>query len=129
MVRVKILFDTQGRGGVYVALGFSEAQAEEKQFLPSGNRPENPEIFRFPQLPSPSRKIRRFSWSVSKSFLTRRGAAACTSRSVFPKRKRRKSNSARQEIAGKSADFQISAGLFPFHENPQIFMVRVKKDF
>ena len=43
-------------------------QAEEKQFLPSGNRPENPEIFRFPQLPSPSRKIRRFSWSVSKSF-------------------------------------------------------------
>ena len=27
---------------------------------------------------------------------------------------------------GKSGDFQISAGLFPFHENPQIFMERVK---
>ena len=41
------------RGGVYVALGFSGAQAEEKQFRPSGNRPENREIFRFPQLSSP----------------------------------------------------------------------------
>ena len=47
---------------------FSGAQAQEKQFLPSGNRPENPEIFRFPQSFSPSMKIHRFSWSVSKSF-------------------------------------------------------------
>ncbi len=72
MVRVKILFDTQGRGGVYVALGFSGAQAEEKQFRPSGNRPENPGIFRFPQSSPPSMKIRRFSWCVSKSLLTRK---------------------------------------------------------
>ncbi len=47
------------------------AQAEEKQFRPSGNRPENPQIFRFPQSFSPSMKIRRFSWGASKSFLTR----------------------------------------------------------
>ena len=66
MERVKILFDMQKepslwaalrlskkpvgrpfpieRGGVYVALGFSGAQAQEKQFRPSGNRPENPQI-------------------------------------------------------------------------------------
>ncbi len=30
---------------------------------------------------------------------------------------------------GKSADFQISAVLFLLHENPQIFMVRVKIPF
>ena len=58
------------RGGVYVALGFSGAQAEEKQFRPSGNRPENPGIFRFPQISSSAMKIRRFSWSVSKNFDT-----------------------------------------------------------
>ncbi len=63
-------FDTQGRGGVYVALGFSGAQAEEKQFLRSGNRPENREIFRFPQGFSSSMKIQGFSWSVSKGFDT-----------------------------------------------------------
>ena len=27
---------------------------------------------------------------------------------------------------GKSRDFQISAGFLPFHENPQIFMERIK---
>ena len=59
------------RGGMYVALGFSGAQAQEKQFLRSGNRPENREIFRFPQSFSPSMKIHRFSWSVSKSFFDR----------------------------------------------------------
>ena len=68
----KSFFDTQGRGGMYLALGFSGAQAQEKQFLRSGNRPENREIFRFPQPSSPSMKIRRFSWCVSKSFFTRR---------------------------------------------------------
>ena len=69
MERVKE-FDTQGRGGVYVALGFSGAQAQEKQFLRSGNRPENREIFRFPQGSSSSMKILGFSWSVSKDFDT-----------------------------------------------------------
>ncbi len=72
MVRVKIPFDTQGRGGVYVALGFSGAQAQEKQFRPSGNRPENPQIFRFPQTSPSSMKIRRFPWRLPKDFDTQR---------------------------------------------------------
>ena len=33
------------RGGMYVALGFFGAQAQKKQFRPSENRPENPQIF------------------------------------------------------------------------------------
>ena len=36
-------------------------QAAEKWFLPSGNRPENREIFRFPQFSSRSMKILGFS--------------------------------------------------------------------
>ena len=71
------------RGGVYVALGFSGAQAEEKQFRPSGNRPENREIFRFPQLFSPSMKIHRFSWSVTKSFFDTQKPAVANATAGF----------------------------------------------
>jgi len=47
--------------------GFSGAIAEEKQYLQSGLRPENREIFSNPQISSYAMKILRFSLQVSKS--------------------------------------------------------------
>jgi len=55
--------------------GFPGAQAEGKQFLQSGNRPENREIFRFPQAFLAHQKSGIFDESVKKSFFDAQSGA------------------------------------------------------